>query len=320
MSYKPKISVIIPVYKAENYIERCAVSLFEQSLQDIEYIFVDDCSPDRSIEILNDTLCRYPCRQSQVTIVRHLLNMGVGTSRQDGFNSANGDYVIHCDPDDWADSGMYETLYNKAVASHADIVICDYIMEYEHRSEIKSFNIKNTDSHFLLGELVNGNLHGGLCNKLVRRNFIVQNDIKFTPGLNICEDLIYCIKLMQANPTVIYLKAAFYHYDKHSNPNSMTLLSTSHNIDQYYGWSKAFDEAIRDKNSKIYRTGFTYIAYWAFTHHIFSGREYRKRYCKTLNLLFFNDRSIIIRIITILSALGLYSPVYKLYVWIKYKI
>ena len=320
MSNKPKISVIIPVYKAENYIERCAISLFEQSIQDMEYVFVDDNSPDRSIEILNDTLRRYPNRKDQVTIVSHLSNMGVGTSRQDGFNRTNGEYVIHCDPDDWVDSIMYEKLYNKAVANHVDIVICDYIMEYEHKSEIKSFNISNTDSHFLLGELVNGNLHGGLWNKLVRRNFIIENNIQFTPGLNICEDLIYCIRLMQVDPKIAYIKESLYHYDKYSNSNSLTMLSTSHNINQYYGWSAAFDEVIKDKNSKIYRTGFTYIAYWAFTHHIFSGSEYRKRYCKTLNLLFFNDRSIIIRIITILSALGLYNSLYKIYMWIKYKI
>lgn len=109
----PKISVIIPVYKAEPYIERCVRSLFSQTLDDLEYIFIDDCTPDNSISVLKAVLDEYPNRRDQVKIVNHQHNQGVSQSRQDGFDATTGEYVIHCDPDDWIEPEMYELLYDK---------------------------------------------------------------------------------------------------------------------------------------------------------------------------------------------------------------
>ena len=111
----PKVSVIIAVYGAEKYIERCARSLFEQTLNDIEYIFVDDCSPDKSIEILISVLDDYPHRKKQVRIIRNHSNLGVGGTRTVGMKAATGDYLIHCDPDEGVEHNMYELLYNKAI-------------------------------------------------------------------------------------------------------------------------------------------------------------------------------------------------------------
>ena len=87
----PKVSVIVPVYGVEKYIERCARSLFEQTLDDIEYIFVDDCSPDRSIEILNQVIGEYPGRKDQVQIIHHASNQGLALARQTGLKAATGE-------------------------------------------------------------------------------------------------------------------------------------------------------------------------------------------------------------------------------------
>ena len=122
----PKISVIIPVYKAEPYIERCVRSLFSQTLDDLEYIFIDDCTPDNSISVLKAVLDEYPNRRDQVKIVNHQHNQGVSQSRQDGFDATTGEYVIHCDPDDWIEPEMYELLYDKAKSGNFDIVGCDF--------------------------------------------------------------------------------------------------------------------------------------------------------------------------------------------------
>lgn len=106
----PKISIIVPVYNAENTIERCAKSLMEQTMQDIEIIFVDDCSTDDSLARIrqltkDDDRCK---------VLHNEHNMGCTSSRRVGLQKATGDYVIACDADDWVESDFCETLYNKA--------------------------------------------------------------------------------------------------------------------------------------------------------------------------------------------------------------
>ena len=97
-----KVSVIVPIYEVERYIERCARSLFEQTmLSGIEFIFVDDCTPDYSIEILHNTLKEYPEREAQVTILTHSANKGLAAARKTGVRAARGEYISHCDSDDW---------------------------------------------------------------------------------------------------------------------------------------------------------------------------------------------------------------------------
>ena len=93
----PKVSVIIPVYGVEKYIERCARSLFEQTLNDIEFIFVNDYTPDNSIDILKNTLSKYPNRKYQVRIINQPRNMGAAQARKNGILAATGEFVIQCD-------------------------------------------------------------------------------------------------------------------------------------------------------------------------------------------------------------------------------
>ena len=126
----PKVSVLVPVYGVEKYIERCARSLFEQTMDDIEFIFVDDCTPDHSIEILKSVIEEYRLRfaekKYEVRIERLPTNSGLAAVRRHGIQLATGDYIINCDSDDWVDVTMYEKMYNKAIEEDADMVVCDY--------------------------------------------------------------------------------------------------------------------------------------------------------------------------------------------------
>ncbi len=119
---KPAVSVIIPVYRAERYMERCARGLFGQTLDDVEYIFVDDCTPDRSFDVLRSVLDEYPRRQSQVRIIRHDTNRGVAEARTSGMKVAAGEYMTHHDPDDHVPADAYASMYRRAVETGADIV------------------------------------------------------------------------------------------------------------------------------------------------------------------------------------------------------
>ena len=127
----PAISVIIPVYNVEQYIERCVRSLFSQTLEDIEFIFIDDCSPDDSVAVAREVLDNeFPARKPQARFFRMPVNSGQAAVRMKGLGLATGEYVIHCDADDELLSpDAYGLMYGKAVAGNLDIVSCNYLVE-----------------------------------------------------------------------------------------------------------------------------------------------------------------------------------------------
>lgn len=102
-----KVSVLVPVYGVEKYIERCAVSLFEQTHRDMEYVFVNDCTPDRSISILRSVIERYPDRARQVRIIDNEVNRGVGATRAVAIAAATGECIMHADSDDYMPRGLW---------------------------------------------------------------------------------------------------------------------------------------------------------------------------------------------------------------------
>lgn len=237
----PKVSVIIPVYKAELYIERCVRTLFEQTLDDLEYIFVDDCSPDHSIEVMESVLAEYPARKSQVKVIRHEVNQGVSSARQHGVDAATGEYISHCDPDDWVELNMYEALYIEAKVSDADIVGCDYIEEHSNNQIIKRQNL-NKPGEYIVSEILRGSIHSSLWSRLISRKLIEQVNAKFVDGITVMEDMLYVIPLHLATDRVVYLSQPLYHYRMVDNSITHTLsrkhidstLTVMHSLKRYF--------------------------------------------------------------------------------------
>ncbi|MBD5277401.1 MAG: glycosyltransferase [Bacteroides sp.] len=207
----PKVSVIIPVFKAEKYIEKCARTLFGQTLDDMEYIFVDDCSPDRSIEVLERVLEDYPQRKAQVKFLRHKENKGVSRSRQDGVDAATGEYLIHCDPDDWVEPDMYELMYTAAKDSDADIAYCDF-MEEAPEKQLYHTQILPDNKLELMLEVCSGQLHCAMWNKLISRKYIENINRKFNPELSLWEDMAYIVPLLLTPGRFVRIEKALYHY------------------------------------------------------------------------------------------------------------
>lgn len=207
----PKVSVIVPVYGVEAYIGRCARSLMEQTLEDIEYIFVDDCSPDRSMEILQSVINDYPLRKKQVRFERMDKNSGLPGVRKYGVAVASGDYIIHCDSDDWVDVDMYRQMYEKAVDEDLDVVICDYYLTdgVSHRYWGQHGSIDP------LSAMLNNKLSASVCNKLVRGSIVRREDYVF-PTENICEDFVHNVHYFIFGPKVGYVEKALYYYYRHS--------------------------------------------------------------------------------------------------------
>ena len=222
----PKVSVIIPVYGVEKYIERCARSLFEQTLDDIEFIFVDDCTPDRSVEVLNRVIEEYPQRKNQVKILRHDKNLGLPIARQTGLKVASSEYIAHCDSDDWVDVTMYEKMYNKAIKEKCDIVICDYYRSNTiNNTEIKVQEM-SMDFDNCLRALLCHKLKPAVWNKLVRRD--LYDKISVYPTCNMGEDLVLMVQIFNNCKKISYLNQPLYYY--YSNTESITGLQSYDNV------------------------------------------------------------------------------------------
>lgn len=246
----PKISVIIPVYKVSLYIERCARSLFEQTLDDIEYIFIDDCSPDDSMEKLQSVIEQYRLRFAEenkvVRIVRMPTNNGQAVVRRHGIQLATGNYIIHCDSDDWVDTDLYKTMYEEAVLSDADIVKCPIRDEYKNGGKTRPFH----NLPFSCNEILENWWHdseGMFCwNKLVRRNIYIDNELKPFDGVNMWEDNGLMLRVFYYAKGFSQIEGPVYHYNQ-VNSGAMTNDYSRNKIDQMIKCARLIGDFFENK-------------------------------------------------------------------------
>lgn len=215
------ISVILAVYGAERYIEECLRSLFTQTkTSGVEFILVNDCTPDSSIEIAKRIIAEY--RGIDAKIINHDVNCGVAVARQTGVDAASGEYTIHIDPDDWCEPTMLEEMYNAAKAEDADIFCCDFYENYSNQ-EIYIEQKLATDNLLCIDKFIAGGLHSSLCNKLIKRDLIVANGIRMIPNLNIWEDMMFCIKCFSYTNKISYINRAYLHYRQNNTSLTHTI-------------------------------------------------------------------------------------------------
>ena len=215
---KSKVSVIVTIFKSEKYIEVCARSLFEQTLNEIEYIFINDATPDNSIIILKKIIEEYPNRKPFVRIINLETNKGVSNARKVGIENATGEYIIHADSDDWVDKDMYERLYQKAKETDADIVGCNFRHEFSNlQYDFHQQYADNMEEN--ISRLINGKIFPSLCTSLTRKSLIEDNGITFPTGLNMGEDLYFNLQLYLHARKIVSLDWAPYHY-RHTEDSS----------------------------------------------------------------------------------------------------
>lgn len=244
---RPKVSVIVPVYNVAPYIEKCARSLFEQTLEDLEILFVDDCSPDNSIDIIKNVLSEYPEKRLLTRIIKMPTNGGQAAVRRQGIIEATGEFIIHCDGDDWVDPTLYETLYNLAKQENADIAVCDEVMEYDGYTVPKP-TCKLPDN----GKEIMRNWYkqtvGMFChNKLVKRSIYKDNDILPWVGLNMWEDNGLFARLFYHAEKVVQIQGGpMYHYNR-ANINAMTSRYGIKQVEQMIGIAEHLSDFFRSK-------------------------------------------------------------------------
>lgn len=228
MSKNPKVSVIIPIYGVERFIERCARSLMEQTFCDVEYIFVDDASKDNSIGILKKVLKEYPEKKNCVSIITHEINAGLPAARNTGLKYAKGEYVFHCDSDDFLELNAIELLYDTAKKSDADIVWCDWFLTFEKNERYMSES-SFTDSLQALKAMLGGGMKYNVWNKLVKRRLYIDNSIEFPAGYGMGEDMTMMMLFVHAE-RVCHIDKALYHYVK-MNTSAFTHTISKVNFD-----------------------------------------------------------------------------------------
>lgn len=229
-----KVSITVPVYKVEKDLARCIESLINQSLKDIEIILVDDGSPDRCGEICD----KYASIDSRIKVI-HKENGGLASARQAGLNAIKGEYYTVCDSDDWIEPNAYETLYNFAKETDADIVLSDYYNNYPDGKQTRSCDYTFTSQSQYIHDLM---MHKASVNtwcKLFKLSTIRELGIDYTQGINQGEDSLFLFKLLRTPLKICSINKAFYHYQRDISGNSYTnniTVGSVKQIEYIYNW------------------------------------------------------------------------------------
>lgn len=216
-----KVSILVPFYKVENYVGRCVESLFTQTYKNIEYVFVNDCTPDGSMEIINEKIDKYGMTDKCKMII-HEQNQGISSSRNDCLDNMTGDYFLFIDSDDYIDRDMVELLVEAAVKENADISGCGYIEEYaDHSVEHPQ---KYTNDHDEMMRAITLLTIKGVMWKLLVRSTIVtehKDEVRFIPERNMVDDYFFCCQIFYYAQRFAGVDRCMYHWIQY-NPNNYT--------------------------------------------------------------------------------------------------
>ena len=212
-----EISVIVPIYNSEKYLQRCIDSILSQTFKDYELLLIDDGSTDCSGDICNE----YARKDNRIKVF-HQQNKGVSAVRQFGIENACGVYSIHVDSDDWVEPNMLWEMYQTALNENSDLVIADFFVNTTEKQIYRFQKPTALNSEQVLYDILSGSLHGSTGNKLLKQALYKQYAVSFPENLNYCEDVLIWVQILQHNIKISYLPEAFYHYDYQINQNSIT--------------------------------------------------------------------------------------------------
>jgi glycosyltransferase involved in cell wall biosynthesis len=232
--YTPKVSVIVPVYNTELYLRRCLDSVITQTLREIEIICINDCSTDNSLEILKE----YESEDQRIKLIDFEQNKGVSIARNTGINAASGEYIGFVDSDDWIDLSFYEILFNLAKKNNVDIA--KGALKRVADDKIIYINTNN----FILQDKFH--FFSRFYTAIYKVEFIKYNKITFPEEIKTCEDPVFSISCIMANPTISVTDMVFYYYLIH--PDSK---SRKYNYDQIISCKSALEKIQNVLNENV---------------------------------------------------------------------
>lgn len=206
-----ELSVIVPVYGVEKYVRRCAESLMSQTLDEgVEFIFVDDASPDRSMDIVREVVAAYPSRK--VKLVRCDVNRGLPAARNTGMTHAVGKYIYHCDSDDFLNPDTLESLLLAARKNDADMVWSGFYLSFGN-NEREMLQPSASSPRAAVRDMLGGSMKYNVWNKIVKKEIYTESGILFPDGYSMGEDMTM-IMLAARCRSVASVDRPLYHYVK----------------------------------------------------------------------------------------------------------
>ena len=234
----PKVSVIVPIYNVEKYLEKCINSLLSQTLEDIQIILVNDGSKDNSGNIAKE----YEKNNKDRVIYVEKENGGLSDARNYGLKYATGDFIAFLDSDDYIEKNAYEEMYNKAIEENSDYVECDFIWEFPNKIRVdKQYPYKNKKEMLSFVRVV-------AWNKLIKRQLIIDNNLEFPKGLRY-EDVEFTYKLIPFINKFAYVDKPFIHYVQREgsianvqNERTAEIFNVLDNVIEFYKKNNIYEE------------------------------------------------------------------------------
>lgn len=212
-----KVSIIIPVYKVEDYLDKCVDSAVSQTYQNLEVILVDDGSPDRCPAMCDD----WATRDGRIRVI-HKENGGLSSVRNVGVKAATGDFITHLDSDDWLELNAIELLVAEQERTDADVVWGKALMHApEGNTVLGEPHYKNKHEWLLCYSKLTGNIVMACWRRLIRRSLLVDNNIHAVEGCNYAEDKVQMTQIAYYANSFSYIDDIVYHYNR-LNEDSLT--------------------------------------------------------------------------------------------------
>lgn len=260
---KKLVSILVPIYGVEKYIERCATSLFEQTYPYCEFIFVNDCTKDNSVNILKKVIKRYTSLENQIKIIEHKENQGLGGARLTGLQAAKGEYISFVDSDDYVERRYIEKMIKVAENTNAELIISTEI------------NLKEEEKQLSASQL----LKACLCRQrtcriwgqLLKKNIFIENNIYPIQGIDHAEDFHVMCKYISCCNNIWGIKEKLYHYTT-DNENSYTKNYTDKSLLSIYKAIQSSSKYLLDKNYNQYHK-IVLLSNLYFTRWIFENTE-----------------------------------------------
>lgn len=269
------ISIVVPVYKAEAYIDKCIQDIIGQSFKDFELLLVLDGSFDKS----EDFCDKWALQDSRINVIKEQ-HAGVAHARQVGLDNVKGEYILFVDADDTVSPTMLEEMYNDAKERDADIVVSDFTELTNEGDIYRSQQPSALNGISILEDILNGKLYGALWNKLIRTETIRKTQAHFTEALTMREDLVFLSELLPHVDKVAYIPKAFYGYERR-NVSSLTNNYLDESVDYYRQevlWNhlilqnQYISESSRNKILQYY----SLLAYITLKKRLFTKEEWNK--------------------------------------------
>lgn len=250
------ISIIIPVYNVEKYIERCLRSIINQNFNEpIECIIVNDATPDKSMIIIQNLIKDY-YGSIFFKIINHSKNRGLAAARNTGLENSTGTYILNIDGDDYCEPNLLEELIKKIKENQADIIGFDFYKDYgNYKIQDAKFKFHKSTA-YNLSSLINGEYSANIWRRIIKRKLYIDNNIRLIEGINMAEDVMATIQLHYYAESVDYIDKPLYNYIQFNNASLVHNISVE-KINETFKAYRFIENFLKSKGIfETYKVGF----------------------------------------------------------------